>query len=291
LGVDKKEYAHIVYEIGKDFAEEEDYDTSTSLFYYAHLLQPNNSKYLRNLGYDEFELGSYDDAIIFFKEAQRVNATDYDAIGGQGDAQYALGNIEEAIELYEEALEINPNDVWSLSFLGIVLTESGDEKGLEFIEKSLELEPENTDLIFNKALSLYNLKKYEEALIALDDFLEIDPDDVEVLEYKQDLLKDSGFLREQRKALSFPEKIDSRCDLVFLIFKETEKGGIMGFDLGDDTRREIKSIASDYIQKADDEPWNRDEILQEGLEKVKEESVDAIMKKYSIDSKFYLLGT
>jgi len=287
LGVDKEQYADIVNGIGVDFTEEEDYETSYSLFYYAHRLQPNNSKYLTNLAADDIEMGRYNDAISSAKKAQLVNATDDVAFAIEADSHFELGNSKKAIKLYEKALELNPNDIWSLSFLGILLTESGDEKGLEFVEKSLELEPENTDLIFNKASSLYNLKKYEEALIVLEDFLKIDPDDVEVLEFKQEILEDSGFLKEQRLALSFPEKVDSRCDLVFLINKETEKGSILGLDPGEDARKKIESIITDSSQKAADEPWDRDEILQEGLDKATELSVDSVMEKYSIDSKLY----
>jgi len=201
LGVDKEQYADIVNEIGKDLAENEDFETSYTMFYYAHRLQPNNSKYLTNLAADDIEMGRYNDAISSAKKAQLVNATDDVAFAIEADSHFELGNSKKAIKLYEKALELNPNDIWSLSFLGILLTESGDEKGLEFVEKSLELEPENKDLIFNKASSLYNLKKYEEALIALDDYLEIDPDDAEVLEFKKEILQEPEFLKEQRKAL------------------------------------------------------------------------------------------
>jgi len=159
LGVDKEEYAEIVNEIGVDLYDVEDFETASTLFYYAHRLQPNNSRYLTNLGGSEYEMGRYNDAISSLNEAQMINATDYNAISLEAHSHQALGNSEKAIELYKKALELNPNDVFSLSLLGFLLTESGDEKGLEFIEKSLELDPENPALIYNKASSLYNLKK------------------------------------------------------------------------------------------------------------------------------------
>jgi DNA-binding beta-propeller fold protein YncE len=89
-------------------------------------------------------------------------------------------------------------------------------------------------------------------------------------------------MKEQR--LGFPDSVDSRCDLVYLINREGESRGILGLAPEESTINEIKSMTLEYQQRISDEPWNAEELGQDLLDKIKNEMVDSIMKKYSIHS-------
>lgn len=76
---------------------------------------------------------------------------------------------EEAITEFEKAVSLNPNDADALSSLGGALVFSGlPEKALGYIEKAIRLNPNYPEYyIFNLGQAFFQLKMYEEAVMAL----------------------------------------------------------------------------------------------------------------------------
>jgi tetratricopeptide (TPR) repeat protein len=55
--------------------------------------------------------------------------------------------MEEAIPLFERALELSPESTLILNSLGFAYVESGQSsKGLELLRRSLELQPDQSEL-------------------------------------------------------------------------------------------------------------------------------------------------
>jgi tetratricopeptide (TPR) repeat protein len=71
-------------------------------------------------------------------------------------------------------------NIVSQNHTGLMETESSVRgrilKILERCDKRLERDPEDTDALFSKGLTLARLKRYEEAIQCLDRILEIKPD-------------------------------------------------------------------------------------------------------------------
>lgn len=55
------------------------------------------------------------------------------------------------------------------------------DEAIECFDKALSIEPKNDDLLFKKSLLLYEICRYSEVLEAFDKILEMDPKDVETL--------------------------------------------------------------------------------------------------------------
>ena len=73
----------------------------------------------------------------------------------QGKSQYEKGNVANARACFEMAIENDPGLAKSYSNLGVLLLEEGDIRGsLQYLEKALDLDPQDTDVLFNSAQAL-----------------------------------------------------------------------------------------------------------------------------------------
>ena len=79
----------------------------------------------------------------------------------------------------------------------------------------------------------------------------------------------------------FPERVDSKCDLVYLLNKLP--GGML--TPGEDFADEYTKLTLEHGKKIEETPWNTEEINTEFLQKAEKLETDSIMKKYSIDPK------
>jgi tetratricopeptide (TPR) repeat protein len=68
------------------------------------------------------------------------------------------GHYETATTILESLLVISPKNVYDLQTLGAIYLQEGNAlKALNFFDQSLELEPENTSTLLNRAKALFIL--------------------------------------------------------------------------------------------------------------------------------------
>ena len=116
--------------------------------------------------------GKLKEASQYFREASVLLPEDYQALNFLGSVLRGLGDIEKAIEAESESLErvvqhleLNPDDVRALYLGATVQIKLGNKKlGLEWCNKALELEPEDTAVLYNVVCSYSLLGKIEEAI-------------------------------------------------------------------------------------------------------------------------------
>lgn len=85
------------------------------------------------------------------------------------------GKYTEAIEKCDEVIDLDENNYKAYNIKGIAIGYKGDfEKGLECIDKSLDINPDFGYSKFNKALIYELFGKYEESLKLYDDALKVE---------------------------------------------------------------------------------------------------------------------
>src|SRR6266545_4962263 len=98
-------------------------------------------------------------------------------------AQYLYNGLRDyagALAELEIARRALPNDPRLCEVTGYILRRRGQqEEGLRNLERAVELDPRNFDILQQIALSYSNLRRYGEAIAALDRALAIMPDNVE----------------------------------------------------------------------------------------------------------------
>jgi len=90
---------------------------------------------------------------------------------------YSHKLIDPAIEWFEKALEIDPQNTDALKNMGIVLMEKErNEEAIQYLEAVLKIDPEDIDGWKFKAKALEKLDRYQDAIACYDMALSIDPE-------------------------------------------------------------------------------------------------------------------
>ncbi len=133
-----------------------------------------------------------DEAIECFKMAIALPQRSEDDLIFQGQAYAALGDHWNAIMLFDEALDRDSTSAEAWNQRGVFLENAGCETeinprlgwdkakiyyetALRYYEKAIELNQNYADAWNNKGISLYRLRRYNEALSCFGEVISLDP--------------------------------------------------------------------------------------------------------------------
>jgi TolB-like protein/Tfp pilus assembly protein PilF len=106
-------------------------------------------------------------------------------------AQYLYNGLLDyagALAELENARRALPNDPRIFELTGFILRRRGQqEEGLRNLERAIELDPRNFDTLQQVALSYHGLRRYADAIAALDRALGIVPDNIETRAFRAEL--------------------------------------------------------------------------------------------------------
>ncbi len=151
----------------------------------AIALQPDYGDAWNNRGVVLSHLKQYSEALGSVKRAISINLNDSDAWFNKGIILVNLQQYERAITAYDRALSGNINFRPPSAKANIFINQSAVfwrlqlyQRALITAQNALELNPEKLSQImalYNKSLALMSLQEYEQALEALSQLLEIEP--------------------------------------------------------------------------------------------------------------------
>ena len=133
-----------------------------------------------------------------------------------GNSQYQLGDKAAAFQNFDKALALNPADDQVLNNYAYFLAVAGQEleKALDMAQRVVKKHPKNATYLDTLAWVLYQLKRYSEAALHLDEAIKIEKTPSGVLmEHYGDILYRLGKVEEAvgwwKKAKESPEGSDS----------------------------------------------------------------------------------
>ena len=95
----------------------------------------------------------------------------------QGIAFYAAGDYDRALEEYSRALELKPDGTGSLTNRAATLNQlQRYDEALTDLNRSLELAPDHVHALHIRGITLSHLQRYDEALADFNRTLQLDPD-------------------------------------------------------------------------------------------------------------------
>ena len=153
----------------------------------------HDKEFLIDLACSYLEVEDFKKAFKIFSLGFRLIGHDPDILNGIGVTLCELGKLNVSKQMLDIALELYPDDAITMANLAGVYWERIDfDKAIYYYNKSLELDP----TIVESRLNLINLY-YEKgdlfmAYIAALDLLKIDPDNVQGIEIRDDIIIDLG---------------------------------------------------------------------------------------------------
>jgi serine/threonine protein kinase/Flp pilus assembly protein TadD len=127
-----------------------------------------------------FQRGDLTRAAELYEQASRLNPDDYQAVSllvpvyhGLGREAEAAATERRALLLTEKHIEIHPDDPRALYLGATILVRIGDHKrGFEWARRALELDPEETSILYNVACVYSLLGRTEDAIGCLEKVME-----------------------------------------------------------------------------------------------------------------------
>jgi tetratricopeptide (TPR) repeat protein len=99
-----------------------------------------------------------------------------------GNIYYYMQQLQDAKKYYGKLLELNPNDSRGLNNRAIIYSELGrHQEALVDYNHALEFNPDNPLILMNRGVTYHRLKRYDEALVDYNRSLQIKPDDPQTL--------------------------------------------------------------------------------------------------------------
>jgi len=164
----------LAFSLRKDFANaQKEYERAIQLdpkLYEAYYF------YARTL----FQSGDLTRAADMYEQAARLNPDDYQAVSLLVPVYHGLGREAEAesterraLRLTEKHIELHPDDARALYLGAGILVRMGDHKrGYEWARRALEIDPEETSILYNVACVYSLLGRTEEAISCLEKVME-----------------------------------------------------------------------------------------------------------------------
>ncbi|NBD16957.1 MAG: tetratricopeptide repeat protein [Cyanobacteria bacterium] len=123
------------------------------------------------------QLNRQQEALDSYEQALAVDEDFYEALLGKANTLVVLQKPEEALSTLKEAAEIRPQDYHVWYTQGTILEQvlKRHEEAFNALNKATQLNPRFAPAWLNKGLSLISLKRYEDALVALDQAKVLDP--------------------------------------------------------------------------------------------------------------------
>ena len=139
--------------------------------------QPHDANAWRALGIIQMRRGSLKDAIASLEKSNQLRPDEHNTLAWMGHTHTLLGNMGQAREYLDHVLDQDPEHLRALIALVALQHNSGRYvAALKTLEGAEALDPDNIELLEYKALSLVKLARYEEGLDVYHRLIDLNPE-------------------------------------------------------------------------------------------------------------------
>lgn len=167
------------YHMGNAYEELKEFNKATEAYKNYLKQNPKNSEAAYNrLGVCQMELKQYEDATVSFQEALKTNSQDLEINFKLAQAYQNAGLYDDAAKKYILLAKLSPKA--AIAYFGTVIRMYDEakipDKAVEAAQMMIEIDPNNSDAIYNLGFMYIKMEKYDEAIEAFNKVIEIRPD-------------------------------------------------------------------------------------------------------------------
>lgn len=174
--------AKLNYILGKSYYELENYGQAQKFLTLDVNANPTSVEAVSLLGKVYIELSNYRHAIAIYNKALNLDPNNSQMIYELGLLYYTMNNEKEAVKYFELAVEKGyKKDLDVLENMGLAYLGFDLKKGVEILDKVLEMKPGNGEILFQVAQAYYKAEKFEDAAVCYRKIYDADPANVRAL--------------------------------------------------------------------------------------------------------------
>lgn len=186
-------YVQAYLDMGDIYYNQEKYEEAIVNYDTVVKLEPANTYAYYSKGSALHFLFKYDEAIKMYDEAIKINPGYGYAYLNKGNSLNRLGRYSEAMKCFDKASELNPNDTSINVSKGNTYYFQGlYENAIIYYDLAINSNAYDKFVYINKGRSLYHLSRYDEAIKALEQGLDMVPNDAEANYYMSISLVKTG---------------------------------------------------------------------------------------------------
>jgi tetratricopeptide (TPR) repeat protein len=123
----------------------------------------------------------FEEALIKFNLCDELQPDHAETLNRRGGALYNLNRFEEALSDSRQAQALDPTNADICNDIGVTLQKLNrhEEEALEWFDRALDLRPDFVRVLINKAFTLSEVKRFDEAVVMYRHIKGIDPDNAE----------------------------------------------------------------------------------------------------------------
>lgn len=166
----------VKYMLGKSYYEIENYGQAQKFLNEAVIENPKHTEAVTLLGKTFIELSNYKQAIAVYNQALALDSKNGQLIYELGLLYYTMNNEREAAKYFELASANGYKaDLDFMENLGLAQLSFDIEKGVQTLNKVLEMRPGNAEILFQVAQAYYKEQKFFDAAVTYTKIFENDP--------------------------------------------------------------------------------------------------------------------
>ncbi len=195
---------------------------SFNCFLRAMSLKPENNLYKFSVAKSYYNKGRNNRARPLFRELCESDSLNWDYAYYLSSVFMDEGQVEKALEIYEPFYNHKPDNYVILDKIGFANLRKGDfETAAAYYDRSLKINPENTDAVRNLSFLYPYLHKTDSALTLLSRYIERDPEDIDLIARRATIYYSKNYFK---RALNDYLKILTLGDSSFLYLKRAGIG-------------------------------------------------------------------
>jgi len=199
-------------EQGNRFAKDGLYSNAIDAYNQSINLDASNAKVFTYRGVALQHLGANNDSMRDFDQALSINPNESAAWQGKAATYIEIGQYRPAIKAADKAIELakisddKKENAYLLRGFALNRLEMYDDALLAF-DKAIEIDPKRVDLWQNKAYSLTKLGRFTEVLKCYEVMVGIDPTNAEIWSKKGEIHLALGQINEANEAFSIAKSL------------------------------------------------------------------------------------